>query len=108
MTYEQSEKINRYEIKIHCFIHIIFQKIQILPKIHKLFSYLKTECNMNRNIYSSSHSNTKSGSYGMFTDLQIYATFRLPVVRILFEGCNFQNSSFLGHIFPNYTMITLH
>lgn len=37
----------------------------------------------------------------MFTDLQIYATFRLPVVRILFEGC-------LGHIFPNYTMITLH
>lgn len=44
----------------------------------------------------------------MFTDLQIYATFRLPVVRILFEGCNFQNSSCLGHIFPNYTMITLH
>lgn len=74
--------------------------------MHKLFSYLQPECNMNRNIYSSSHSNTKSGSYGMFTDLQISATFRLPVVRILFEGCNFQNSSCLGHIFPNYTMIT--
>lgn len=95
-------------IKIHCFIQIIFQKIQILPKIHKLFSYLQPECNINRNIYSSSHSNTKSGSYGMFTDLQISATLKLPVVRILFEGCNFQNSSCLGHTFSNYTMITFH
>lgn len=57
--------------------------------MYKFFSYLKFECNMNRNIYFSLYLNNKFRSYGMFMDVKIYVIFRLFVVRILFEGCNF-------------------